>query len=137
MLLETTDEIEEISQSVGLETSLATVGAGSICNGRVVVQLTATSAFFMQAKPGGGERDLFNELKSELKTYLKMYLKMYLKCLQLFKRQFHKEFKALKELSKSCGSASSRSRVSMQVSGAMIPEPFDRAQTTQVGRKRL
>eukprot|EP00434_Breviolum_minutum_P011507 symbB.v1.2.010145.t1/scaffold660.1/size175713/2 len=56
MLLETTEEIEEIeiSQSRGLETSLSTISAGSICDGRVVVQLTPKSAFFMLATPEGG-----------------------------------------------------------------------------------
>lgn len=54
MLLETTEEIEEISQSRGLEMALCTVGAGSICDGKVVVQLTPKSAFFMQATPEAG-----------------------------------------------------------------------------------
>ncbi|CAJ1414539.1 unnamed protein product [Effrenium voratum] len=52
MLLETTEEIEEISKSRGLDTSVTTVGAGNARG--LVVQLTPQRACFMHAAPGAG-----------------------------------------------------------------------------------
>eukprot|EP00930_Biecheleria_cincta_P027399 TRINITY_DN19257_c0_g1_i1.p1 TRINITY_DN19257_c0_g1~~TRINITY_DN19257_c0_g1_i1.p1 ORF type:complete len:1549 (-),score=302.72 TRINITY_DN19257_c0_g1_i1:13-4632(-) len=52
MLLETTEEIEEISKSTPLDMESPTVGAGSVLRSRVVVQLTAARACFMYSARG-------------------------------------------------------------------------------------
>ncbi|OLQ01198.1 Cleavage and polyadenylation specificity factor subunit 1 [Symbiodinium microadriaticum] len=54
MLLETTEEIEEISQPRGWDTAQPTLSAGPVLAGKLLVQLTPQRAFFMPAAPGKG-----------------------------------------------------------------------------------